>query len=190
MRRAFFGPATVAIAAAAHAGTVTVTPDAASYAVGQTITLNIVGNPQGGSKNGIWGRLIYSAALTDPSGITPTQNTHTVSGGSVVVGPLRQGKGYAGYGYSDAFNQIFNPPPASVGQNTTSVVKVIAASEGTVEFFWEEPSDGLGNHLSYFDAAPGNPAASVTVVPEPGATVSLALGFLGLLAIRRRRASP
>jgi hypothetical protein len=165
MRHAFFLVGiTVGLAAAAHAGTVTVTPDAASYAVGQTITLTVVGDSQGGTATGIWGRLLYSAALTDPSGIAPTQNTHTVSGGgSAIVGPLRQGEGYGGSGYSDAFNQQLSNTPVSVGENTTSTVKVIAAATGTLDFFWEVPADGLGNHLVYFGAAPGAPASSVTI---------------------------
>ena len=190
MRRAFFLNAVFAgLATAAHAGTVTVTPDHSAYAVGQIITLTVVGDSQGQSATGIWGRLLYSAALTDPTGIAATQNTHTITGGgSARVGPLRQGEGYGGYGYSDAFNQLFSTSPVSVQQNTTSVIKLFAVAEGTVNFSWEVPGDGLGNQLVYFGAAPAASAATVTIVPEPGITPPIALGLFGLLWSPRRRA--
>jgi hypothetical protein len=171
MKRAFFQVMlSVAIATVAHAGTLIVTPDSPVYTVGQTITLTVVGNSQGGTATGIWGRLLYSAALTNPSGITPTQNIHTTSGGgSAIVGPLRQGEGYAGSGFSDAFNQQLGTDPVSVGENTTSTIKVIAAANGTLNFSWEVPTDGLGNHLVYFGATPPTPAATVTIGPFPDA---------------------
>jgi hypothetical protein len=66
---------------------------------------------------------------------------------------------------------------------------VIAAAPGTLDFYWEVPADALGNHIAYFGAAPSAPAATVTI-PEPGATVPLALGLVGLLASPRRRSRP
>jgi hypothetical protein len=188
MKRVFLAVVVIGIASGAHAGTVTVTPDASTYAVGQVITLTVAGDSQGGTAKGIWGRLLYSAALTDPSGILSTQNTHTLTGGgSATLGPLRQGEGYGGYAFADAFDQVFSTTPVSVQQGTTSVVKVVAAAPGTVTFRWEVPADGLGNEITYFGAAPGTPAATVTIVPEPGALVPIALGLLGLLWSPRRR---
>jgi hypothetical protein len=179
----------VGIAARAEAGAVTVTPDHSGYTVGQTIILTVVGDPQGGSAIGIWGRLLYSAALTNPSGIAPIQNTNTISGSPATVGPLHQGVGYAGYGYSDAFNQLFSTSPVSVDQNTTATIKLIAAAEGTVDFFWEKQADGLGNYLVYFGTTPSAPAATVQIVPEPGIAVPLVLGVLGIWLSPRRSLS-
>lgn len=181
------------MAGSAQAATLTVTPDASTYSVGQTITLLVVGDAQGGSTNTIHGRLVYSAALTDPSGIAPTQNTHTFASGPAAVGrALRQAEGYgsSGLGYSEAFDQIFSTStPRSPLQNTTATIKLIAANPGTLNFSWEKAADGRGNHLLYYGLVPAEPAATVTVVPEPGTTLPLALGLFGLLVSPRRRRS-
>jgi hypothetical protein len=178
------------MAGSSQAATLTVTPDHSAYAVGSTITLTVVGDPQGESTAAIYGRLVYSAALSDPSGIAPTQNTHTFSGPPAsLVAPLRQGEAYgpSGLAFSEAFDQIFGTTPRTPQENTSSVIKVIAAAEGTLDFSWEVPGDGLGNHVKYFGAAPGAPAATVTIVPEPGVLVSLAAGGFALGLGRRRR---
>ena len=67
------------------------------------------------------------------------------------------------------------------------MIKVSARAEGTLDFFWEEQVDALGNHLVYFGATPPDPAATVTLVPEPGTEAPIAFALLGLLASPRRR---
>jgi hypothetical protein len=180
-----------AISVAAQAATLIVTPDASTYQVGEIITLHVVGDPQGGSARGIWGRLLFSEALAN-HWIAPTQSTHTIAGvGPARVGPLDQyNNSYSqySYGFSDAFNQLFGEVPTSVEQSTISVIRLKARREGTLSFFWEEQADGHGNQLTYFDATPPRPAATVTIVPEPRAAVPIALAFLGLLASPRRSA--
>jgi hypothetical protein len=200
-RTLFLVTAVVGIAAGAHATTLFVTSNSLTYTVGDTITFNVVGDPQGASAEYIYGRLVYTDLLTDPSGIAPTQNTHTGAGfGTAFTFPLSQGEGYYGPngfgpgGYSEAFFQSFGfGGPQTVNENTVSVIKVIAAAPGTVFFCWERAS------LEYFDIektpcpAFGDdytiPGAPITIfaIPEPGTGLLVWAGLLGLAGWRRGR---
>src|SRR5262245_2547269 len=56
------------LASAANAASVVVSTDQPTYTVGQTVTVTVVGDSQGGTDNAIAGTLLYSSALTNTTG--------------------------------------------------------------------------------------------------------------------------
>ena len=187
--------ASLGIAAAAGAVTLTVTPDKAVYDIGEVVTLTVVGDPVGESDFGIFGRLELSRPLTTP--ISATQTQHTTPGvGGWGVGPLLQSPHW-----SEAFNQITGPStlPLPASELQVATIELCAARLGDVDVAWtlHEPYHPFG--LSFFGVTnapgtsfrivypPGNPP-TVTCLPEPSRVAMWLAGVaaLGLLRPRSR----
>ena len=168
--------ALVGLAGAARAATLSVAPDETSYLVGETITLTVTGDSQGGTDGVIRGQLQYSSALTSP-GSTPTQTTHTTGGLPWVPVALSQIDGQ-----SDVFNQA-RGLPATVDQPQIAIAKLVADAIGTVDVTWTTTG---GAALDFFGLTSAS-GTSFTITPEPGTATLLVLGLAGIVFVGRRR---
>jgi len=183
-RTLFVVAALVAFATAAGAATLSVVSNKLTYNPGETITLTVTGNSQGGKDDAAVGRLEYSAALTTTT--TSSQSQFTRAGGTLfaLTGVLVQGDGFA-----DVFNTIIDGggSPRTVDNLLTSTAQLIADAAGTVVVTW---SSSPGLELDFFgltNATNPGPAASFTIIPEPTTAALLGLGLLGLVLGGRRR---
>jgi PEP-CTERM motif len=161
----------VGLAGAARAASVVVSTDQPTYTVGQTVTVTVVGDSQGGTDNAIAGTLLYSSALTDTTG---SSQSLLISGGLPwIPGILSTSDGSA-----EVFDQSRGGilPPATVSNTVTSTATLTAMGLGTVTISW--------SGLDFFGATPSS--TSFTIVPEPGTALLLALGLAGITIVRRR----
>jgi hypothetical protein len=92
------------VASASDAATLTITPDKQVYPVGEQITLNVLGDSEGGTDNAIFGRILFDPDLA--SYVSSSQDLLTFLGGPFWIGGLLTG----GVGFGDAFNQIGGGP--------------------------------------------------------------------------------
>lgn len=156
----------------AHAATLTVTTDKSTYAVGESVTVSVVGDSQGASDNAIGGTLNYSAALTN----TPS----AANQGLMLSGGLPWLPGILSF--SDGSAEMFEQSrlgAATVSNLLTSSLVLTATGLGTVNLAW---AGGLD-----FFALTTAPGTSFTVqTPEPGTALLVGCGLAALAAIRRR----
>jgi opacity protein-like surface antigen len=162
------------LAAAASAVTLSVTPNAPTYTVGQTVTLNVVGDSQGSGDNAILGRLAYDLTLT--STVTSAQTTHT----SPILGAWTANSLLTGDGFAEVFDQT-SPLglTLTVQQIQNASVTLVADLPGTVIVTWSS--------LDFFGLT-SQAGTSFTIVPEPMTAALSGLGLLGLALAGRRRA--
>jgi hypothetical protein len=165
----------VGFAVAARAATLTVSTTKTTYSIGETVTVDVTGDSQGVSDSSIDGILTYSAALTDTPAI-PVQSL-LLSGGIPWVPGVP--------GFSDGSAEMFvqsRLTPATVSNQLTASVVLLATGLGTVDLAWLGGLDFFG-----LTSAPG---ASFTVVstPEPGTALLVGTGLTALAGIGRRRA--
>jgi len=180
-RTSLLVPAVIGFTTAAHAATLTVSPDQPSYIVGDTVTLTITGDPQGTPASSIFGRLEYAAELTTTVGSEQTRHTWGGGANAAILGILNHGDGFA-----DAFDQIIDLEAArAVDQVQIATVTLVADAVGTVEVSWSsDPSTGLDFFgLTAFDEPPI--AASFTI-PEPAPALAQSACLVVLLGLRRR----
>ncbi len=186
------GAALAALAAPAAAVTLSVSPDKATYDLGETVTLTVIGDPIGTSDSGIFGRLEFWPWRTTPLDATQTQ--HTGGGGTMPwgVGPLRQS-----VAASEVFNQITTEDTLPAEQLQVATVTLCAELPGIVDVSWtlHDPYDPFG--LSFFGLTsapgtsftiadlPGEPEASC--LPEPSGAAALLAGVGALHGLARRR---
>ncbi len=166
----------IGLGGAARAATVTVAPDKPTYLVGETVTLNVTSDSQGGSDSAIRGRLEYSSALTNT--VTSTQTTHTTAGANWVPVPLTHGDGFA-----DVFNQT-RVLAATVDQLQIATATLVAEALGLVTVTW---STSFPTALDYFGVTSAS-GTSFQIVPEPATALLTFLGLAGIALAGRRSA--
>jgi cysteine-rich repeat protein len=132
-------------ASSAGAATLTVTPDKATYDVGDTITLAVTGDPQQAQDVGIFGRLIYSSALTRTE--SSSQQLQTTDGTPWLTGTPSLA---IGDGFADVFNQIEPTCCDPVGADNLLHAQAVltALAPGEVDISWNSSPSSLG--LEYF----------------------------------------
>jgi PEP-CTERM motif-containing protein len=191
MRRMLF-VATLAIAwaSASSAVTLAVVPDKPWYYNGETITLSIMGDAQGATTYGIFGRLKFNGLALDNG--TRTQKTigPTFTKGTLDAGDTNVNG--ADTAYAEAFDQVALFATYQTATNPISTVTLIAGSLyfGVVNVAWDITTPGFALDFFGLTNAPGTtftviPCDGCPVIPEPGTGGLFALGLL-LLTARRR----
>ncbi len=174
-------------AAVAGGATLSVTPDKATYVIGETVTLTVFGDPvtNGDQANFIFGQLLYSAALTGT--VSASQVAHTSNDGAQTwpTGTLTVGDGFATVLNQECGCGVFGQ--ATVDQHSMATAILIAEAIGTVDVVWRTTADVQGLHYFGLTNAPGT---SFLIVPEPVTGTLLSLGLLGLAIRRRAPAEP
>ena len=157
----------------ARAVSLTVSTNQPTYTVGQTVTVTVFGDTNGGTDNAINGTLQYSAALTDT--VSSSQSLLISTAVPWIPGILSM---------SDGSTEVFDQsrggilPPAFADQ-LTSTLTLTAMAPGTVNLSWAPGLDFFG-----LTSASGT---SFTITPEPGTASLLTLGLAGIVWVGRRR---
>ncbi len=156
--KAFLGLSILFLATAVQAATIAITSDRSDYAVGDTITLTITGDPQGGSGYGALGLITYDSILADT--LAATQTPLSGAGGEWIVGDLDTGDGF-----SVVWNQIAGLEPLAADGLSVTTVQLVAQYGGTLSIDWSDDS------LDFFGAsAPGTYSVFIdgpAYVPPP-----------------------
>jgi hypothetical protein len=174
-------------ASAANAATLTVTPDKTSYAVGETITLSIVGDAEGATAIGVQGYLLFDKTLAGFSSMS--QQALTSSGGAttwLVGGALRSSQSLPQFRPGClVFNQVhpFEGVLVTPDNPLIATLQLQALAPGSLDLSWEtDVRSGL--HLMFFGLSDA-PGASVLIhTPEAGTAALLALGLVQLASLR------
>jgi len=177
----------------ASAATLSVTSDKLTYVIGETITLTVIGDPQGATSYGVFGELRYNGALVNSG--TRTQPTLIGPLGPWIKAPLntRDTNLDDGGSFSDAFSQIAADAQTAtnIPGTTLSTVTLIATAIGLLEVNWHTAFDG--SQLDFFGLTSA-PGISVCItaegfpscaVPEPSTGLLVIAGLIGFGAHRR-----
>lgn len=175
----------VGLAAPAGAATLSISADKASYNIGETITLTLIGTSTSGEQaKSVFAAVGYSAALTQT--VSASQQPHTTSFG---MNTWTQGALQTSDGEADLLNQIAGLSASSNGSGTSmATAKLVMQAAGivTVQFLNES---SLGGKLDYFGITDASQTTGTSFgwVPEPGAVSLVGLGLIALAARGRRR---
>jgi hypothetical protein len=181
--------ASLCAALGAGAATLSIVPDKTTYAVGEPVIVQIVGDPQGASANALFGRLRFDPTLLSPQGLVPL----TPSSGGVpwVLGALGCDTGFCA-----VMDAIRTSAPALVDQSGSQVwatVTLQATAPGTMNLSMETQVS-TGYQLDFFGQTSTAPVQiQVTAAPVIPSVDQLDLALLTLLltagaawALRRR----
>jgi len=170
----------LAMSSTAQTATLTITPDKQVYQVGETITLSIVGDPEGTADNAIFGRIRFDGDLADY--VSSHQEPLTSFSLPWVLGPLTGGEDFG-----DALNQFRAlegiPPDGPLIANVT----LLATAPGALDYSWQLFPGPFGLDFFGLTDAPGG---SVTIVPEPATGALVALGLIAMGVSRKGRVGP
>ena len=150
----------LALATSASATTLTITPDASVYQVGETITLSVLGDPEGVQTNVIFGQILFDPSFAGFVGSHQEQLTFFNGAVAWFVGPLGGGSGFA-----DAFHQIAGSP-LGADVPLVATVTLLAAAPGTLNYAWQ--TQGGFTNLRFFGLtdAPGGSVAVDQAAPS------------------------
>jgi len=184
MKRTLFVAAVVlGFATTASAATLSIAADAASYNVGDTITLTMTGTSTTEVASGVYARITYEAALTETVGSSQTPQTTSFGNSDWTQGSL----GAPSDGAITLLNQIFIGGSVNGAGVTTSTATLVAQAAGTVNVAYVI---GGPSALSYFGIT--NSAGTsfvINAIPEPTVASLIGLGLVGLAVGGRRRSS-
>ena len=145
------------LSTAADAASLSVVSDKSSYAVGETITLTVIGDDQGEIDTEVFGRLEYSPALTQTTGASQQR----VGASWILYSSLATGDGFA-----DAFNQANGAGSTgdglAPGGSAFATVTLVAEAAGQVNVTWNT-NQGSGLELDFFGLTQA-PGTSFTIV--------------------------
>ena len=169
------------IAASASAATLSVSSDAASYGLGDTITLTVTGDAEGASAQAVFARVLYSGSGS-VSFSSATQVGMTSFGGGLA---WSEGVTAGDATGANALNQLAGLMALAPDTTFSSTVVLTATGAGTVSLSFEGMSGGP-TQLDFFGLSSGS-GGSFTIVPEPTTAGLLGLGLLSLAVASRRR---
>jgi hypothetical protein len=161
----------------ANAATLSIATDKTTYAPGETITMTITGDSEGGTAASVIGRILNTGA-GGTSFVSATQSQLISFGGFLpwVMGGTTGGK---------VFDQVGGLSPLPVDNLLTSTVFWTADTLGVAAFDWLTSGT---QPLSFFGLTSGA-GHTVTIVPEPTTASLMGLGLIGLAISGRRRKS-
>jgi len=177
--------AAISLASAASAATLSVTPDAQTYTVGEIITLSVFGDSEGEEAAFVFGRLLYDSPLA--SYVSSNQQPLTTMFGSTwTQGALTGGIDAQGRGFADAFNQTFSVNPGDAANPLIATATLLAESAGVLDLTWQ--TEGDPNLVLSFFSLSDAPGTNVTIIPipEPSTLGLLAMGAVLMAAAARR----
>jgi hypothetical protein len=174
----------------AQAATLTITADAATYNISDTITLTIIGDSEGGSAIDILGVLNFNGNLVSGlGGQTQTKLRKPAGGATWTAGGLLVNGVIANT--QDSFTQFHGGTlPDLSSKKLTAVMTFHADANGVANFGWNTSViDGIAFTFFGLTNAPGISVNIGVPVPEPSTAGLMGLGLIGLVVAGRRRKS-